>query len=1082
MKKFLEVFRASAGSGKTFTLAVKYITLLVENPDAYRHIVAVTFTNKATGEMKERILSQLYGIAYDLPSSSDYMDKMLEAFPGNSREDISHRATIALNHILHDYGHFRIQTIDSFFQSVLRSLARELELNGDVEFTLDGDELLDEAVDLFLRRLNEKSEGIKQVIEFVENNLNNNKKWDVTYTIKNFARNLLKEEYQERGKELREAIDKNGGEALKRFNTEVSKIKEECVKIIDKELKEIGNSFFVIANGCNMNDFLGKSKGLWSYFEKLRDFTTITEQAFPEISKNANKALNNDITKLAPGKPQLCNEIAVLLNRVKELFQNEMFKLNSCNMSLEMYHQLGLLNSIAKTIKEENERENRFLLAETTYCLSQMILDNTTFIFEKTGTEITHIFIDEFQDTSKLQWNCFKFMLDETIANGQYNLIVGDVKQSIYRWRNSDWNIMNNIGSYQPNATSIASQEVTDEEGKVYSSTNFRSCRRIVNFNNHLYRAATKCIEDNFKESMGKDISKLITAYKDVEQAVPKKREDEGYTEVRIIKKKNKEDKISDICLQQLMDSLDELMNKYNIPPKEIAILVRFNTSITDIVEEFKKRFPGMKIVSNEAYKLSTSIAVQLIIAAMRHIAIPEDDINLLNLVTLYNKFINKRECATGELIEKENHIKFLPEEYIDEIPSMKGLPIYELIERIVSTLRITEIKGEEAYIFSFLDHASQCINNKASDIGGFLKLWEESLCNETITATGKDCVTVMTIHSSKGLEFGTVIIPFCNWEVTGHANNTLWCETPDIEPYNILNLLPVNSKKAMLNSIYEKDYTKDYLYQIVDNLNILYVATTRAKNNLLIFTDSVNKKEEPKSMPMLFNHIIDELAKIEGSTYDKNLGIFVYGDKPKAVVKKEKEKNDNPFIIEDEDCTVQDFVYFDNRLTFKQSRELARFLATDEREKRGYDAVARGELMHAVLAKIGKAEELDKQLNKMLIEGLISTPQEMANIQAILRKALADPLAQEWFGGKYRLFNECSILKKEFKPDKNSFRPDRVMINDGEVIVVDYKFARPKEEHKEQVRDYMSLLKMIGYSSIKGYVWYVDKNKIEKV
>lgn len=1074
----LEVYRASAGSGKTFTLAVKYITLLIENPEAYRHIVAVTFTNKATGEMKERILSQLYGIAYALPSSDDYMEKMQEAFPKLSKESICQKAKTALSLILHDYGHFRIQTIDSFFQSVLRSLARELELNGDVEFTLDGDEILDDAVDTFIRRLDEKSAEIKQVIEFIENNLENNRKWDVTYSIKNFAKNLLKEEYQERGKNLREEIDAEDGKTLKKFHVEVSAIKKNCEETILREFNDIGNRFFAIAGALSDNDFLGKSTGIWAFFNKLRNFTKVKAKDIPAIPKNAIKAIaNNEIEKLAPKHPAICPDIAQLLDRVQALQQNEIYKLNSCDMSLEMYHQLGLLNAIAKTIKEENERENRFLLAETTYCLSEMILDNTTFIFEKIGTEITHIFIDEFQDTSKLQWNCFKFLLDETIANGKYNLIVGDVKQSIYRWRNSDWNIMNDIGNFHPETTRIASQEVCEGEKK-YSSTNYRSCRRIVTFNNRLYTAALKSIEDNFKDKLGNDISKLMMAYKDVEQAVPAKKGNEGYVEMRFLAKDN----IVEANVQQLMNTLDELLNVHQIPPKDIAILLRSNTYIPNIVEAFKKKFSGLKIVSNEAYKLSASMAVQLIISALRHIACPEDEINLVNLVTLYREFIEKQKCDSTELIEKSNRIKFLPTEYIEEMHILKGLPIYELIERIISLLNITEITGEDSYLFSFLDQASQCINNKAADIDGFLELWNDSLRDKTIPAAGKDCITVMTIHSSKGLEFGTVILPFCNWEVTGRANNTLWCQ-PNEAPYNTLSLLPINSKMSMLDSIYKDDYTKDYLYQIVDNLNILYVGTTRARNNLVIFTDDTKKADEPKNMPLLIRSIMGEVEKLDGATYDKEGKVYRYGDTPTPVATEEKkEKKNNPFIIENEGYSKQGFTSFENRITFKQSRELARFLATDSKEKQSYASTARGELMHSVLARINRPEELHKQLNKMLIEGLISTEKEMLYIESVLTKALAQTYAQEWFSGKYKLFNECAILNKNLKDGKTNYRPDRVLIQEEKVIVIDYKFAKPSDKHKEQVSEYMKLIGQMGYSTIEGYVWYVDKNIIEKV
>lgn len=1061
----LKVYRASAGSGKTFTLAVEYIKLLIQSPDAYKHIIAVTFTNKATAEMKERILSQLYGIAYNLPSSAGYTQKMREAFPDKKDADICKNAKTALNLIMHDYGHFRIQTIDSFFQSVLRGLAKELELKGDVEFSLDGEELLEKAVDTYIKRLEEDSTEIKQIINFIEDNLNNDRSWRVSASIKDFAKNLLKEEYQERGDKLREQIDQNNGQYLKNFYTNIKGIEK---NILDN-IKSTGESFFKLAEGYTANDFYGKSRGLWGFFEKMR-------KGEPPHMGAKIEACITDTGKIS-AMSNINDDVAQLLIRAKEIEDNEVSLYNSCRLALDMYHQLGLLNTIAKTLKEENERENRFLLAETTYFLSRMITNNTSFIFEKIGTEINHIFIDEFQDTSKLQWNCFKILLDEVLARGNFNLIVGDVKQSIYRWRNSDWNIMNNIETFHPETIEIASQDV--EEGAFcYKSTNYRSSRRVTHFNNTLYRAAVDIISKTFNDKLGDALTKLTRAYADVEQATPPHKGDEGYVEIRQIKKSNPRGSMTDDAVVQLMHTLHEAIEKNNIAPRDIAILIRGNSVIPQIVEAFKKEFPHLNIVSDEAYKLSAAISIQLLIAAMRHIARPDDKINIISLAEMYNKAVKKEKRDIEQFVTNDDYTSFLPDEYIEQLPYLKGLPIYELIEKLIHILQITEIKGEEAYLFSFLDHASQCINNKASDLGGFLEAWDEELCDNTIPASAGDSVTVTTIHKSKGLEYSTVIIPFCNWELTGRANNTLWCE-PEVAPFDGISLLPINSKQLMLDSIFAKDYNKEYLYQIVDNLNILYVATTRAKNNLIIFSDG-NETGSTK-ISGLINSAIERLKCIEGSSYDSDAAVYTYGT-PVPTKEKKEEKVDNPFLIDGEEKKELQFTYYNNRLSYKQSRELARFLASDNREKRNYDSAARGELMHSILAALTTGEELTRRLNKMLIEGLISTEKEKKHIEDKLVKAINQPQTKEWFSGRYHLLNERAILCNSYKDGKNNYRPDRVMVGSDEVIVVDYKFAKESPAHSEQVREYIFLLNKIGYKNIRGYVWYVDRDTIVEV
>lgn len=1079
-RRNLEVYRASAGSGKTFTLAVKYITLLIASPDAYRHIAAVTFTKKATAEMKERILSQLYGIAYSLPSSEDYMRKMQEAYPDKSREQISENARKALNLILHDYGHFRIQTIDAFFQSVLRSLAKELELNGDVEFFINGDELLDDAVDSYIKHLDKESAEMEQLISYIEERLDSDKSWRVVPAIKTFAKQLLQEEYLQRGDKLREQIEADNGAILKKFHAETTSLRKECENEINDKINNIYHRFSNATTGLSENDFLGKSKGIWSIFQKLKDFSIKESKELPK-SATIDKILNGTTPKEKLSKfPQINDLILSLLQELKDIDARECKIYNSCNMSLEMFHRLGLLNVIARTLKSENERENRFLLAETTYFLSKMITNSTSFIFEKIGTEINHIFIDEFQDTSKLQWECFKILLDEVIARGNYNLIVGDVKQSIYRWRNSDWSIMNNIESFHPETIKIASQEVKSG-GHTYQSTNYRSSRRIVAFNNRLFRSAINLISTTFDEELGNKLDSLKRAYSDVEQAVPSNKKDEGFVQITLLKKEkeaggNAKEKATDT----LMSTLHNFIDVQKIPAGRIAILVRGNAVIPIVVEAFKREFPALRIVSEEAYRLSASPAVQLIIAAMRYINTPSDDINFVNLVTLYNKIVQKQSCNPSMLIEKEERVKFLPDDFLQELPFMSGLPIYELIEKIICTLHIERVNGEEAYIFSFLDYASQCINNKTADLKGFLDEWERDLCDKTIPAESSDSIRIMTIHASKGLEFDTVIIPYCNWELTGRTGNTLWCE-PAMQPFDTLSLIPMNSKKAMLNSIYAEDYNHDKLFQIVDNLNLLYVATTRAKRNLIIFIEA-GEKGTTYSMSRLVEGLLPDLTSLEGSSLDAENTSYTYGEICVTEKKKKEEKKDNPFIIESEQIKKQKFASYDNHLTFKQSRELARFLASDSKERRNYDSVARGELMHSILAKLNTGKELSRQLRKMLIEGLISTERELNFIKNRLEKALSLPEVKEWFSGKYKLFNECAILCSSYKKEKNTYRPDRVMIYNDEVVVVDYKFAKKSPAHKEQVKDYMNLLAIIGYTKINGYVWYVDRDEIEKV
>ncbi len=1065
MERKLYIYRASAGSGKTFTLAVEYIKLLIENPGAYKRILAVTFTNKATGEMKERILSQLYGIANALPSSETYMENLRQAFPEYDDTEIRHRAAIAMEMILHDYGHFRIQTIDAFFQMILRGLAKELELSGDMEITLDSSKLLNDAVDLLIKRLTPTSPEMAWLVEYIEEHLANDKSWRIRETIKKFAENILKEEYQERGEELRRQIEENNGAVLSEYRKTIRSIEKDIIA----RTKAIGKRFFDIAeaNNLSVDDFYYKNSGIWSHFDKLQKGILIQPGARAQQCMDSPSKISG---KLSAAE---CEEIASLLAKNKTLADDELQTLNSCTLSLTRFHQLRLLNSIGKTLQEENTRENRFLLAQTTYLLSRMINNDTTFIFEKTGSEISHIFIDEFQDTSKLQWQCFKVLLQEVMAHGTTNLIVGDVKQSIYRWRNSDWNILNRIEE-EFHKSSIANYTTATNKSAT-NTTNYRSDSRIVTFNNTLFETAARIIDESYKEDLGERLADLKRAYKDVVQALPEGKTQGGYVEMRMIDAEKENCDFDAAVYARLMTTLKELLCKHSVRPSDITILVRTKNVATEIARIFNETFgKQFSIISDEAYRLSSSVAIKIIIAAMRYIVLPEDKINLLNLIDIYYKSVKKEDISLGTLFEHRNHEQLLPQEFIEQLPQLSQMPIYELLERLIVIFDLAQINGEEAFIYTFLDISSQSLSGKANDINSFLETWDNELLDKNVPAGATDSVRIMTIHKSKGLEFHTVIIPFATWKLTGDTRNIIWC-SPKEEPFDNLSLIPVDCSKKMLESIYSEEYNHEYLFQLVDNLNLLYVACTRASSNLFIFSDANGKKDYiSRLLATLIQNILPE-----GAVYNADEQILTYGEIVASKEKKNK-KSDNPFIDKPIN-KKQPFVTYENRLNFRQSHNLARFLAKDKEEEERLEYLAQGELLHELLSKLSTGEELERQMTKLQMEGIIGAGKEYENIKRIIQRALANPRASEWFSGKYRLYNECTILFKNGEKHEQR-RPDRVMVLNDEAIVVDFKFGKPRDEYSLQVQEYISLLKEMRYKNVQGYIWYVYTNKIEEV
>ena len=1071
MEKTLYIYRASAGSGKTFTLAVEYIKLLIANPRAYRHTLAVTFTNKATGEMKERIMSQLYGIAHALPASERYFSIIADTYPTMGEEEIRKRAKEALHMLLHDYGHFRVQTIDAFFQSILRGLAKELELSGNMEIMIDGEKLLADTVDSLIRRLSPESKEMQWLVEYIKEHLENGKSWNVPSAIKDFAKNILKEEYQERGDKLRHMIESSNGKVLEEYRDTLRKVQENTIN----DIKRVGEEFFELAQSYNLDvqHFAGKSTGLWSVFQKFRNGD------IPPMSKTTEKCIN-DPSKVSSKLPQdQCLYIVQLINKV---YTQHTKTLNNCAMSLKRFHQLRLLNSIADALHEDNMRENRFLLAETTYLLSRMIDNDTSFIFEKIGTEINHIFIDEFQDTSKLQWSCFKVLLYEVMSRGNFNLIVGDVKQSIYRWRNSDWNILNNIEAEFPkNTIGDYAGERLKSSDKSTKTINYRSARNIVEFNNALFKCATEIITENYANDLKERLTDLKKAYSDVEQGT-NKREEKGYAEIRMLDCANKnKDGMYEASLAQLMETLDTLLNEKKLKPSDITILIRNNKDTEYIVEEFNNRFQQRySIVSESAYKLSSSAALHILTTAMRNVSHPDDTLNTIELITYYYRYVKNREIEPSELYAlKENTDSYLPAQYLEKRHTYVERPLNEITEQLICDFNLHGIEGETPYIYSFIDYTAQYIENGKCNITDFLQTWNDEISDKSIPVSEDNSVRIMTIHKSKGLEFHTVIIPFCFWKTTKefhstYKENLLWCQ-PHVDPYDKLPLLPIEYSSKMNDSIYSQEYNHETLFELVDNMNLLYVACTRASNNLFILSSTNTSADTTQ---LLLSRIIDNFP-LQNTVYDSNNGVLTYGEIAGHEEKQEKQEesvNQNPFTME-EKRIEQRFLSYDNRLTSRQSHNLSRFLATDKEQIKESDYIDIGELLHEIMSHLITGEELERELARKQMEGLIATTEERNKISRLIRNALSHDNAKEWFSGKYTVINECSILHRD--GEQKISRPDRVMIKDDKAIVVDFKFARERDKYKTQVEEYMQKLRLMGFKEVEGYLWYLYSNRI---
>ncbi|MDO4163873.1 MAG: UvrD-helicase domain-containing protein [Bacteroides sp.] len=1069
----LLVYKASAGSGKTFTLAVEYIKHLILNPRAYRQILAVTFTNKATAEMKERILQQLYGIWTNDPASEAYLKRIKEDLEKKSLTytdaDLRQRAGMALQYMLHDYSRFRVETIDSFFQSVMRNLARELELSPNLNIELNNAEVLSDAVDSLIEKLTPTSPVLAWLLDYIDERIKDDKRWNVSQEIKNFGRNIFDESYIERGEELR----------LKLQDPEAIKLYREVLREMETDALEQMKAFYdqfegeLEGHSLTPDDLKGGNRGIGSYFRKLRDgrlsdkdvLTATLQNSLADAKNWAAKtsARRDDIIRLAE------SSLLPILQDAERLRPQKKMTINSCRLSLQHLNKLQLLNHIDEEVRTLNHEQNRFLLSDTNALLHKLMQEgDSSFVFEKLGANIRNVMIDEFQDTSRMQWDNFRMLLLEGLSQGADSLIVGDVKQSIYRWRNGDWSILNDLGSRNKQLNHFPVRIET-------LKTNRRSETNIIRFNNLLFTSIVNELNANYLEEMKEECIALKNAYSDVAQESPK-HEAKGYVKVSFLEP-DEEHNYTEQTQIALGNEVQRLLQT-GIRLNDITILVRKNKNIPPIADYFDKEL-HLPIVSDEAFRLNASVAICMLMDALRYLSNPEEGIAKASLIANYRLQVIKDESTSWDSLFSATPSEMLPEAFTTRMEELRLMPLYELLEELFVLFDMSRIEKQDAYLFSFFDAVTEYLQSNSSDLDAFIRHWDETLCTKTIPSGELDGIRIFSIHKSKGLEFHTVLIPFCDWKIENETNNQLvWC-APAMQPYNAINLVPVNYSSTMAESVYRSDYIHERLQLWVDNLNLLYVAFTRAGKNLILWS----KAGQRGTISELLANSLPHVADAGEGNWDEEAGEYESGTLcPSADENKPEQAVTNKLAAK----AIKRPVHMESMrhdIEFRQSNRSADFIAGVDEAESASRFMNRGRLLHTLFSAIETEADIDNAISRLVFEGIIGQTETEEEIRKLTRRAFSMPQVQDWYSGTWRLFNECDIIWLENGELRNR-RPDRVMMRGNEIVVVDFKFGKPNKKYNKQVQDYIQLLVRMGYEAahISGYLWYVEEERIEQV
>lgn len=1133
----LIVYRASAGSGKTYTLALKYISLALKSGSkGFTHVLAVTFTNKATGEMKDRILEKLYGLSRGL--DADFL-KDVKKITDLSEQEIQRKSTEMLCYIMNDFDHFRVETIDSFFQSLLTNLAFELGLTRGFKVDLDDKRVISIAVERILRRIDqEEKNGLRRIVkESLIRSLEDGKSWDIAKDLKVFAgKNLFKSEYVNNEKNITDLLN-NGG---------LRKIKESIFKSwsVLKDEKEKALQF--------VEQWVSDAEGDSSWKKQV---VSAVKTFCGYVRENSSKDVSGKVKKAAEDKDALlknpsCDEaldekaqqVSDYLEKLVDFYDNgEKYghPYNTCQLAVENLDTLAFMGAISEEINRIVLEENTTLLAKTPLLFKNLVKDDIdqSFVFERAGTTFKHIMIDEFQDTSRVQWNNFEHLVKESKAQGEESLVVGDIKQSIYRWRGGDWNILHGF------------KDKKDDTFVKNLYTNYRSKPIVVRFNNVFFTKAAYILDqkenswsvpanwlnekdgyfvkaDNSSDGGNDDNIEFCNLYNDTTQHIKPQYDkpefiNSGYVRLQTFEKSITDEEI----MAEVFDKVVELKQKYHIDFDKMKMLVRTNNEGVKLIDYFAKRCEeegvDIKLTSNEAYLFNASPALNALIFAMKRLLAPQDDLQRELFERYYNLLCEKAgKQAFFEDVKNDVEALLQDNEALDEI---KSSPLYDLVMMMVQKLRLHDLLvkideeskaakdglGQSAYLFSFLDKVVDYLNDNSSDIKEFLDYWDETLSSQSITSNSNDAIEILTIHKAKGLAGHTVLIPFAGFSfVKNGRDGMIWCNPKDMSDdsevkaqLSNLGLIPIKTAAStkVKNSDFKCFYDKELKQMTIDELNSLYVAFTRAKENMFIWSKEPSKNSAEPNAFMLINKFIDDCqVPVEGS--EKNR-VVEFGQLEYCANEEDgKEKRIvNPFSEDLKPQKVDVMIEQNNLLDlqFCQSKKAANFLfeakdpndISEEEKKQAQQNhyIETGVLMHQMMSLINRAEDVDRAYQQMVYDGLIAEgDSQFLSLKRELKEQIAtDKMVKSWFDGTYENFNEKTILL-EVKEDsskanieRKTKRADRVMVNKDKAIVVDYKFGNHDEAYNVQVQEYMEIIEKLLGLPTEGYLWYVYTNEV---
>lgn len=1059
----LQIYRSSAGAGKTHTLVSAYLKQALERPEAFTQILAVTFTNQATREMKQRILVYLHSLAQGTPSP---VAEILMQSTAWDMEALQARAQTVLGHILHQYSRFSVSTIDSFFQKIIRGFAQELGLQSGFRIELDQGYVLSGLIDELINTAGQDPQLQQWLVSFAEDKLLSGRHWNFQRELTNLGQEIFSEHFGQHEAQLVAATSDHA--TLRQFVHQL----HQRTTYFEQNLQDLGKQALAAIQQAELtvSDFSYGTSGVAGYLAGL-----VTKRRW-QPTQRALKALQHVeawYSKSSDQKDEITqvvqNNLLPCLQQVVQFYDDHHRAYYTASEVRHFIYSFGIVTRLLEKLNDYREAHNVMLVSDASLFLRKIIAENDTpFVYEKMGAFYKHFLIDEFQDISGFQWNNFRPLVANALDEGHDSLVVGDVKQSIYRWRGGDWRLL---------LTQL--QKDVPQTAVLNLDQNWRSKEHVIAFNNgfftdaaaqvvqHLTAALAPLTDVSLKKNLTTQLQQISAAYQDVHQQLPPERvqADKGYINIAFLEDTTSEPSQSwrEVALASIPRLVEELQQD-GFSLKDIALLVRSNAEARAIFKALltHQQSPQAKpncrydIISAESLYLGHNPWVNLLVNALRCLVNEEDALVQAELRHLYQAHGHQTPHHANSL-PPEKASDALLETLLSQRLQLLHLPLYELVEALIGLLQLHQ-PAVIPFLQAFQDVVLSFSAKELATVPRFLAWWQERGVRHTLPRVEEqEAMTLMTVHQAKGLQFKVVIVPFCAWDLDHNLRRppTLWCAT-DVSPFDQFSVLPVRYSSRLQDTAYAQAYYEEQMQAYLDHLNLLYVAFTRPEDRLYVFSQRPPKSALKTTADLLYKTITQSADESWGYGWDDEAGVLEIGNKVT--------QGAPPSPSSETDLQEYMMNHWHRQAT--QSRANAW-----EGLEKWTTQTSYGNIVHRFLARLMHLGDFPMVLASFQAEEDV-TPEEIVQLEQQLTIFFQQPQVKDWFSDAWQVKNEVSILV----PNGQVLRPDRVLVKEGQAVVLDFKTGEEHSQHTQQVQTYMRLLSAMGYAQVTGYLLYLEK------